>query len=100
LLAHFVKSHSPQTIISYADFRWSSHNNIYKILGFELLHRSNPNYWYTKNGKRLSRYTCQKQKLAKLLPAFNKDLTEEKNMVAAGYEKIYDCGNLVYLLNV
>ena len=49
-----------------------------------------------KHGQRYSRVAFQKHKLEKLLPAYDPNLTEWQNMQNAGYDRIWDCGNLVY----
>lgn len=95
LLVHFRKSHRG-SIVSYADRRWSD-GRLYEAIGFRLVGTSKPNYWYTKNRMKLSRYQCQKHLLPKLLgDGFNPALSESENMLANGYSRIYDCGNLVY----
>lgn len=83
------------SIISYANRRFSN-GNIYKQLGFKELNKTEPNYWYTKEDKILSRYQCQKHKLNSLLEVFNPELSESENMTNNGYFRIYDCGNIVY----
>ena len=57
---------------------------------------SKPNYWWTKNQIKFSRYQCQKSKLKNILGNnFNPELSEDENMRLNGYDKIYDCGNIV-----
>lgn len=98
LLAEFRKSHSG-SIISYADRRYSD-GGLYERLGFTRTGVSSPNYWYIKGNVKLSRYQCQKHRLPALLGEYYFDeLTEEENMLFNGYERMYDCGNLVYALN-
>lgn len=86
-----------KSMITYSDLRYST-GNIYKNFG-EFLGSSEPNYWYTKDKKKLSRYQCQKHKLPKLLgDKFNPNETEKENMFRNGYRILYDCGNLKYIL--
>lgn len=90
-------NHRPKgIIISYAD-RSFSNGNLYKKLGFILSHTTEPGYAYYKRDKRLSRYQCQKHKLADLLPLYDPKLSEAENMKLNGYYKVYDCGNLVFM---
>lgn len=101
LLSYFVKTYCPNSIISYADKRWTlTSDNLYTKLGFSYLHDSNPNYYYFKSLLRESRLKYQKHKLEKLLPTYKKDLSESANMTAAGFGKIWDCGNFVYVLHL
>ena len=98
LLAHFREEHSG-SIVSYADRRYST-GGLYRALGFEKISESRPNYWWVRQGMRLSRYQCQKRNLPKVLGgAFNESLSESENMAANGFWRMFDCGNLVYALN-
>ena len=98
LLSAFEKAYHPKVLLSYADRRWSF-GKMYESLGFSLDHISSPNYWYLKTGicKRFSRIDFQKHKLKSILPKFDASLTEVENMQANGYDRIFDCGNFVYL---
>ena len=96
LLAYFRKNY-PGSIISYADRRWSN-GNLYRKLGFEELPPSTPSYFYTKGSEVISRFGAQKHKLRKLLKNFDETKTEKENMLANGYNRIYDCGNRVFVL--
>lgn len=96
LFKHFIVNYNPHKIISYADIRWSI-GNLYEKLNFKLIHRSSPNYWYTKNyTKRFHRFSFRKHTLSKKLKIFNPTLTEWENMKNNGYDRIWDCGNLKY----
>jgi hypothetical protein len=96
LLSHFIKEIKPKNILTYADRRYSD-GGVYEKNGFKYLHDSSPNYYYFKDDSRLyHRSTFQKHKLAKLLESFNPNLTEWENMQANGYDRIWDCGNLVF----
>lgn len=98
LLNHFKKNHDPESIITYADLRWSDYaNNLYDKLGFSYSHTSSPNFWYFKRVERISRYSFQKHKLAKIFNDFDATQTADENIMRNGYSKIYDCGNLVYV---
>lgn len=93
-----LKAFGRKDIVTYADRRFSD-GNLYIKLGFTLSHTSPPGYSYSKSGKYLSRYQCQKAKLKTMFPEFyNNELTEVEIMNLAGYTKTYDAGNLVYVL--
>jgi hypothetical protein len=95
ILNHFKQNHLGN-IISYADLRFST-GNLYKTLGFELLHQSDPNYYYLNKYKnRIHRLQFQKHKLKDKLKIFDPNLTEWQNMQLNGYDRIWDCGNLVF----
>ncbi len=98
LLSHFEKTYKPKNIISYANLRFS-HGQIYKVLGFQEIGISNPNYKYTDSqGINIyNRVKCQKHKLHKFLPNFQPEMTEVENMFAHGYRRFWDSGNLVFI---
>lgn len=100
LLSYFEHAYHPKNIVSYADRRWTMNNGntVYDKLGFKLDHVSAPNYWYWKNktGILESRLKYQKHRLEHLLPIFDKSKTEQENMKLNGYNRIFDCGCLVY----
>lgn len=100
LLSHFRKPFPKETVISYADRRWSE-GNLYKQLGFTLLRESTPSYFYINCEDiltRLNRINFQKHKLKDKLAIFDENLTEYENMITNGYTRIYDCGTLVFEL--
>lgn len=99
LFKHFVKVHSPPSIISYSDIRWNT-GKLYQNLGFNHIHTSSPNYHYFlphNTSLLFSRNVFQKHKLAAKLQVFNPQLTEWENMQANGYDRIWDCGNSVWI---
>jgi virulence-associated protein VapD len=93
----------PKPIVSYANRRWSN-GNVYAKNGFEFLAETEPNYQYYKNSKVYSRQKFMKHKLeglvgTGLLEFYDEEFTESEIMELNGFEKIYDCGNLKYILN-
>ncbi|CAB4129655.1 hypothetical protein UFOVP116_71 [uncultured Caudovirales phage] len=97
LFRYFVDKYAISEIISYCDRRWSV-GNVYGVNGFELVGESPPAYYYHSDGKTLNnRVKFQKHKLSNLLEQFNPTLTEWQNMQNAGYDRIWDCGNLTYV---
>ena len=96
LYKHFIKTHSPNTVISYANKRYSKGDLYYK-LGFKLISESDPGYYYSKNNKLYNRNQFMKHKLKDKLEYFNPDLTEKENMKLNGYDILYDRGNYVFL---
>ena len=101
LLAYFIKHYNPKEIISYADRRWSQ-GNLYEKLGFQKIGETPINYWYFKNNyiNRIHRFNFRKNILNKKLENFDPNLTEWQNMQLNGYDRIWDCGNLNYKLNI
>lgn len=97
LFAQFTKLHNPTSTISYCDLRWNT-GELYQNLGFTKITNSGPNQWITKDYSNLeSRLRYQKHKLAKILPEFDSNKTAWDNMVYHGYDRVWDCGNSVWL---
>lgn len=96
LLKHFERQYNPKSIISYADRRWSK-GNLYSKIGFKQVSTSKPNYWYIVDGELESRVKYQKHKLNSILEHFDSSKSEWENMKDNGYNRIFDCGNLVFL---
>ena len=93
------RSNYKGSIISYANRRWSN-GDLYRRLGFKEINRTSPGYYYFKENEMIlyTRDRFQKHKLKDLLETFDERLTEEENMFENDYRKIYDCGNLVFVL--
>lgn len=97
LFSYFIKTHFPKSIISYSDKQYGD-GNLYSKLNFSYEHTSNPNYFYTKDYKIFeNRIKYQKHKLPMLLNNFNPSLSEWQNMQNNGYDRIWDCGNDVWI---
>lgn len=97
LLQYFINAKSANTVLSYSHKHMST-GNLYKVLGFNYIRTTSPSYKYTLNYKHfMSRMTYQKHKLSSLLPVFDSSLTEWDNMKNNGYDRIWDCGNDVWL---
>jgi hypothetical protein len=96
IFKHFLKKHQPASIISYCDLRWNT-GTLYRQLGFELVNTTDPNYWYVVDNIMKNRVQFQKHRLADKLENFDCSLTEWENMRANGFDRIWDCGNSVWV---
>ena len=90
--------HHKGDVVTYADRRYSI-GNVYLKNNFTLEKSSNPGYKYLRENGLESRMKYQKHKLPNLLETFNPDLTEWENMKVNGFDRIWDCGNLVFKFN-
>jgi hypothetical protein len=102
LLSYFVKTYNSKSIITYTDVRYFNGNS-YKNAGFNFCYLSKPNYFYFRNRKSeiynlLSRSIFQKHKLKDKLSIFDESLSEYQNMSNNSYLRIFDAGNLVFVL--
>ena len=95
-LMSYFDEHYDGSMISYSDRRWGD-GELYSKLGFRHSHDTEPNYWYIKNQERFNRMKFQKHKLPHLLENFDPMKSEGENMTEHGYNKVYDCGNRVYV---
>jgi len=100
LLKAFTDKHKG-SLVSYANRRWSK-GSLYEKLGFEFINNTEPSYFYFKHNEYelYSRIKFQKHKLKEILEHFDENLSEWENMKANGYDRIWDCGNKVYVLNI
>jgi very-short-patch-repair endonuclease len=95
LFNYFINNYDVNTIITYADIRWSE-GNIYNDI-FTLDHISKPSYSYTDGIRRHNRFQFRKQRLKELFPEYyDEKLTEFQIMDKTKYYRIWDCGNYVY----
>lgn len=95
MLTKFKNEQKWNKIISYADARWSAvaSASVYSKCGFNYVHLTSPNYWYTKNfTERLHRFAFRKSVLVRRYPHLS-HLTEREIMKELGYSRIWDCGN-------
>lgn len=97
LFKHFVKKNNPKQIISYSDMRYFD-GSLYNKLGFELVNQTKPNYFYVINHNRENRFKYRKDVLVK--EGFDKSLTEKEIMKSRGYNRIWDCGNKKWVINL
>jgi len=92
LLKYFKRHYEWKEIFSYADRRWSQ-GNMYKQLGFDLVHQTTPNYWYINGIERLHRFALRKRSTDP------KDIPEWLLRLKEGYVRLWDCGSLKFVLS-
>lgn len=91
LIKHFSKNYPNNTVISYANKRWSF-GNVYEKNNFIKINDSSPNYWYVDENEKIhSRIKFQRHKLND-----NSNKTESEIMFERGFRRLWDCGNIVY----
>lgn len=93
LFNYFIKNYEPTSVISYADRSWSK-GDLYQLLGFDLVNKTKPNYYYIINKNRVNRYNFRKDKLIK--EGYNPNKTEREIMLDRGIYRIYDSGSLLF----
>ena len=92
LFSRFLKDHSPEKVISYADLRWGN-GNVYSNLGFRLSGIAIPGYWYfhPNEMKRYHRFALRKT------PNDPTDKTEWEIRQEQGWNRIWDCGHAKWI---
>lgn len=95
LFTHFLREHDPESVISYADSRWSV-GNVYKALGFVFSHQTVPNYWYFKPNENIRLHRSNFMKHMLVEQGHDPNKSEFEIMDEMGYYRIYDCGNSVW----
>lgn len=105
LFTYFVNNYHPNSIISFADRRWTLNkdDNFYTKLGFVLDKTLKPDYRYY-NSKinrfaRIHKMFFSKRNLAKKY-GFSMQMTETEMAYSLGYSKIWDCGLFKYKWSV
>lgn len=87
-----------QKLITYADLRYSNGKS-YDNIGEYIKTTEVGYFWvHSNNGTRINRFSTQKHKLIKMFPGVDLNKTENQIMEDNGYLKIFDCGNLKYLV--
>ena len=104
LLKFFVSKFSPKRIISFADLRWSAaDSNLYEKLGFNLDETIPPDYSYTFYSSgvayRFHKFGFGKKSISRKFPeVFDHGKTEWEMMQEKGFDRIWDCGKLRYVI--
>lgn len=103
MLKYFERNYNPIKVVSYADYR-ISFGGVYERLNFKLSHMAPPKYWYLYPSKMIrdSKYKFSLKKIKRKyetgeLNFYNPELTEWENMQNNGYDRIWDCGNMVFI---
>ena len=91
-----IKKYNPNSVVSYADRRWSI-GNLYEKLDFKFIHHTKPSYFYvTDKIKRENRFNYRKDILVSKYGC-KPEQTEHEFCNFMGWYRIYDCGCLKYV---
>lgn len=97
----FVKEKYKKNIITFSDLRWSN-GNTYERNGFKIAHITEPSYWYFRKNTDFPRFhkgLFRKEKIEKNLGPINDQETEWEAMQRFGYDRIWDCGLVKWVLS-
>ena len=97
LFSHFVKSHSPKSIVSYCDLSKFG-GYVYAKLGFLKKAISKPSkHWYNK-GKHITDNLLRQRGFDQLFGTnYGKGTSNEELMLKHGFLPVYDCGQATYV---
>lgn len=95
LFKYCLTKYDIYNIISYCDLRFFN-GEVYEKLGFKKIGQSKPNYIYFKGSKIYNRIKFQKHKLKNIFENYDETLTEYENMLNNGYDRVFDCGNIIF----
>jgi len=96
LLSHF-RLNNKGSIISYCDLMIFS-GEMYRESGFTQLEDTKPGFFYFKGADVASRESMQKHKLKDRLKDYDDTLTADQNLLNNGWDKVWNCGNSVWVL--
>lgn len=94
LFKHFINTYNPQSVVSYADRRWSV-GGLYEKLGFNLYNISAPNYYYVIKNQRKNRFNFRKSVLVEKYGC-PETMSEHEFCLSQKWYRIYDCGCLCF----
>lgn len=92
LFSEFVRLYSPKRVISYSDRRLFG-GQMYATLGFEMVHKTRPNYYVLVDGARKHKSNFKKSRLKALLgERYDERKTERQMCEENEWFRVYDCG--------
>lgn len=93
LLKQFIRKHSPDKLLSYANTDISN-GNLYEQLGFVKIKQTIPGYWWCADGRKYHRSNFMKHQLVS--QGFDEKMTERQIMESRGYFRVFDSGNFLF----
>jgi len=96
LLKYFIINYKDNKLITFAD-KSISNGGLYKKLGFKLDGITKPNFYYIIDGIKKHRFNYRKNKLIKM--GFDKNKSARQIMLERRLYRIYDSGNLRFILD-
>ena len=94
LFKYFIEKYNPLEVISNVDRSWSQ-GELYYNLGFDLVHKTKPNYYYVVDDIRQNRFNYRKDKLVH--QGFDPNESEHEIMLERNIFRIYDSGSLKFI---
>lgn len=95
LLKYFINNYKDNKLVSFAD-KSISNGDLYYKLGFKLDGITKSNFYYIIDGIKKHRFNYRKSKLIK--QGYDKNKTGHQIMLDRNIFRVYDCGNLKFIL--
>lgn len=102
MLKYFERKYKPESLISYADRRWSE-GGVYHKLNFILCETVPPKYWYNKLSSKIleSKSSYSRKKIERKFEKGELDYfcdidTEWENMQKNNFTRVWDCGMFAF----
>lgn len=100
LLSNFIRTHNPQSIVSYSD-KGTFSGGMYEKLGFLKISESKPDYKVVEGKRRYHKSNYKRSNLlARFGDRFNPELSERENCHNLGLWRIYNSGLIKWVLNL
>ena len=98
LFSHFIKEHSPESIVSYCDVA-KFKGDVYSKLGFTLKRKNKPSiHWFNiKTGQHITDNFLRQRGFDQLFGTnYGKGTSNKELMIEAGFVEVYDAGQNTY----
>lgn len=101
LLNAYICKHKPREIVAYSDNNWGL-TDFYNKLGFDTVSFGSPGYQIinVQTHQIHDRLKFQKHKLSKMGITLNNQKTTYENILANGFDRIWDCGHSKHVLKL
>ena len=96
LLKYFRNTFAHKKIISFADMRWSSVDNVYTKTGWRVASILAPDYSIYFKGTRSHKFNFRRKYLPSKFETFDPNKSEHENCLENKAYRIYDCGKIKY----
>jgi hypothetical protein len=93
-LCTWAKNRGYDKLVTWSDNRWSI-GGVYSAMGYIKEEELGPDYFYNDKGQVRSKQSCQKKHL---LERGAKGNTEHEMALSLGYDRIWDCGKIRWIM--
>jgi hypothetical protein len=95
-LCSWAKNKGYRKIVTWSDNRWSL-GTVYSAMGYTKEEELGPDYFYNSGGVVKSKQSCQKKHLIERGAIGN---TEKEMALSLGYDRVWDCGKIRWIMDL